>query len=130
MEGHGLEVGARKGTNAGAGSKSPPLHRLIQSTPQNGRAQPNLQLLVLQPSLVSTYVSCHCTNPYISFCKLNISAWNLNLGFAPDTVLRMRLLQLQGFRSQLDRFNRRKADFQQTNLKCHDVQMYKFLSSG
>ena len=28
----------------------PPLHRLIQSTPQNGRAQPNLQLLLsLQP---------------------------------------------------------------------------------
>ena len=43
--------------------------RLIQSTPQNGRAQPNLQLLSPQPTLVSTYVSLHfsqiCTCIYI-----------------------------------------------------------------
>ena len=42
--------------------------RLIQSTPQNGRAQPNLQLLSPQPTLVSTYVSCHFSEICVRIC--------------------------------------------------------------
>ena len=66
MEGHGLKVSARKRTNARR-SKSPPLHRLIQSTPQNGRAQPNLQLGSPLIPVWSQDMSVHSTNK--SFCR-------------------------------------------------------------